>query len=422
MAGAALEGHDARAFLRDRFPALNKPFAQAPSLLASGGALLLVQIRLTGHKAAMLHFLLLLAAQAATPPAAQGTTPNPLTPAPTAPAAAAWPTREADYVIRDFRFGDGQRLAALRLHYTMLGQPHRDATGRIDNAVMVLHGTGGTGKQFLSPQFADTLYGPGQPLDIRRYWIILPDNIGHGRSSKPSDGLRMHFPRYDYADQVEAQYRLLKDELGIATMRLIMGTSMGCMQGFVWGETHPDYARALMPLACEPVELAGLNRMWRQLLIDGIKADPAWAAGNYTRQPLQGLRTAESLLFIAGAAPLNYQKLYPTRDQASAFASDRVNQALTALDANDLIYQVDSSRNYDPWPGLEKITTPLTWINSADDFINPRNFDYPQAAVKRMPAARFRLIAETPDTHGHGTHSWAVNWQADLADLLKRTE
>jgi len=205
-------------------------------------------------------------------------------PAPAAIGAATkWPIREADFLIRDFRYRSGQRMPSLRIHYTTLGQPRRNARGEIDNAVMVLHGTGGSGKQFLQPQFADELYGPGQPLDISRYWIILPDNIGHGGSSKPSDGLRMRFPAYDYDDMVEAQYRLLSEGLGIRRMRLIMGTSMGCMHGFVWAETRPDFARALMPLACQPIEIAGLNRMWRQLLVDGIKADPAWAGGRYEK-------------------------------------------------------------------------------------------------------------------------------------------
>ncbi|MEH3103626.1 MAG: alpha/beta fold hydrolase [Sphingomonas phyllosphaerae] len=368
----------------------------------------------------MLSSLLFFALQAATP---AGPAVPPLAAA-TSPAAPAprWPVREADFVIRDFRFAYGEALPALRIHYSTLGQPHRNARGEIDNAVMVLHGTGGSGKQFLVPQFADELYGPGQPLDIRRYWIILPDGIGHGGSSKPSDGLRMRFPRYDYADMVEAQYRLLRDGLGIRRMRLIMGTSMGCMHSLMWGETHPDFARALMPLACEPVPIAGLNRMWRQLLIDGIKADPAWGGGDYRQQPLQGLRTAQTALFMAGAAPLNLQKLYPDRDAAAAFAQERVAAAIARLDANDLIYQVDASRTYDPSTRLAAITAPLVWINSADDFINPRNLDYPAQAVRRMKDARFRLIPETADTHGHGTHTWAVNWKADLAGLLARTE
>ena len=353
----------------------------------------------------MLAFLAALAAQAAAPPAK------------------AWPTHDADVVLKDFRFRDGERLPELKIHYTTLGQPHRNAAGEIDNAVMVLHGTGGDGHQFLRPQFADELYGSGQPLDISKYWIILPDNIGHGQSSKPSDGLRMKFPKYDYDDMVEAQYRMLTEGLGIRRMRLIMGTSMGCMMSFMWGEQHPDFARALMPLACEPIEIAGLNRMWRQLVIEGIEKDPAWNGGNYVKQPEQGLRTAESILFIAGGAPLNLQKLYPTREAAKAYVEQRVESGIAGLDANDTIYQFDSSRSYNPWPHLGKISAPLTWVNSADDFINPRNLDVPSRALKRMNKnARFRLIPESGETHGHGTHTWAAFWKKDLSELLARSE
>jgi len=325
-------------------------------------------------------------------------------------------------VLKDFAFRSGESLPELRMHYTTLGAPHRNAAGVIDNAVMVLHGTGGTGQQFLRPQFADELYGPGQPLDIRKYWIILPDNIGHGKSSKPSDGLRMKFPKYDYVDMIEAQHRMLTEGLGVKHMRLIMGTSMGCMHSFMWGEMYPDFASALMPLACEPIEIAGLNRMWRQLVIDGIEKDPAWNGGNYVKQPQQGLRTAESILFIAGGAPLNLQKAYPTRAAAQAYVEQRVENGMTDLDANDMIYQFDSSRNYNPWPNLEKIKAPLTWVNSADDFINPRNLEIPNQALKRMKNARFRLIPESVETHGHGTHTWATFWKKDLVELLARPE
>jgi homoserine O-acetyltransferase len=340
-----------------------------------------------------------------------------------APATArTWPTHEQDIVLKNFRFLDGETLPALKMHVTTLGAPHRNASGQIDNAVMVLHGTGGTGKQFLAPQFADELYGPGQPLDIRKYWIVLPDNIGHGGSSKPSDGMRMRFPKYDYNDMVEAQHRMLTEGLGITHMRLIMGTSMGCMHSFVWGEAYPGFASALMPLACEPIEIAGLNRMWRLLAINGIEADPAWRGGNYASQPMTGLRSAENLLFVAGAAPLFYQSQYPTRVAAGAFAESRVATAIKALDANDLIYQLDSSRNYNPWPSLERIKVPLTWINSADDFINPRNFTFSEQAMKRVPSAQFRLIPETSETHGHGTHTWAKFWKQDLSALLARSQ
>jgi len=356
----------------------------------------------------MISVLLALAAQAAAPPART------------------WPTRERDIVLKDFRFGSGETLPELRMHVTTLGSPHRDRAGRIDNAVMVLHGTGGDGKQFLRPQFADELYGPGQPLDINRYWILLPDNVGHGKSSKPSDGMRMRFPKYDYDDMVKAQHRMLTEGLGVTHLRLIFGTSMGCMHAFVWGETYPDFTSALMPMACQPIEIAGLNRMWRQLVIDGIKSDPAWgegkSAGEYDQEPVAGLRTAQSILFIAGGAPLYLQKTYPTREKAKAFVEESVEKGIGALDANDMIYQFESSRNYNPWPKLEAITAPMTWINSADDFINPRNLDVPRQAVKRMKNARFRLIAETADTRGHGTHTWAKFWKADLIELLQRSE
>jgi homoserine O-acetyltransferase len=221
---------------------------------------------------------------------------------------------------------------------------------------------------------------------------------------------------------VRAQHQLLTKGLGIRRMRLIMGTSMGCMHSFVWGETWPDFARALMPLACQPIEIAGLNRVWRQLLVDGIKADPAWAQGEYKTQPVQGLRTAASMLLVAGAAPLNLQEVYSTREAATRYARQRITASLKGLDANDLIYQVEASRTYNPWLKLESIKAPLVWINSADDFINPRNLDVPQRAMNRMPKARFRLIPETDETRGHGTHTWARFWKSDLADLLIRTE
>ena len=348
--------------------------------------------------------LLLAAAQVATMPVR---TPEPV---------------ERDVTLRNFHFRSGENLPELRMHVATLGTPHRNAAGQIDNAVMVLHGTGGSGKQFLQPQFADELYGPGQPLDLGRYYVILPDNIGHGGSSKPSDGLRMKFPKYDYDDMVTAQRRMLAEGLGVTHLRLIMGTSMGCMHGFVWAETYPDFTSALMPMACEPIEIAGLNRMWRQLAINGIEADPAWQGGNYRTQPMTGLRAAQNLLFVAGAAPLLYQQQYPTRIAAGAFAEERVAAAIQKLDANDLIYQLDSSRNYNPWPRLEQIKAPMTWINSADDFINPRNFTFPAEALKRMPTARFRLIPESAQTHGHGTHTWAKFWKADLIALLARSE
>jgi homoserine O-acetyltransferase/O-succinyltransferase len=328
---------------------------------------------------------------------------------------------EGDVGLRDFRFRSGETLPELRIHYATLGVPHHDASGAIDNAVMVLHGTGGSGRQFLAPQFADELYGPGQPLDLARYYVILPDGIGHGRSSKPSDGLRMRFPHYDYDDMVEAQRQLL-ERLGVTRLRLLMGTSMGCMHGFVWAQTHPDRVRALMPMACLPVEIAGHNRMWRRMAVEGIRSDPAWVDGNYAAQPVQGLRTAVSLLQVAGFAPLYLQRAYPTRETAEAYIVERVERDIATRDANDLIYQLEASRTYDPLPNLERIRAPMTWVNSADDFINPPDYGIAEAAARRMPTVRYVLIPATAETRGHGTHTWARFWKNELVDLLARTE
>ncbi|MEA3047193.1 MAG: homoserine O-acetyltransferase/O-succinyltransferase [Sphingomonadales bacterium] len=342
-----------------------------------------------------------------------------------APAAAQtdWAARltEGDATLPDFRFRSGETLPELRIHYATLGAPHRDARGEIDNAVMVLHGTGGSGRQFLAPQFADELYGPGQPLDLARYYVILPDGIGHGRSSRPSDGLRMRFPHYDYDDMVEAQ-RLMLGRLGVARLRLLMGTSMGCMHGFVWAEAHPEMLRAIMPMACLPTQIAGHNRMWRRMAVEGIRRDPAWQDGNYASEPVQGLRTAVSLLQVAGFAPLYLQRTYPTREGAEAYIVDRVERDIATRDANDLIYQLEASRTYNPLPNLERIRTPITWVNSADDFINPPDYGIAQAAARRMPTARYVLIPASAETRGHGTHTWARFWKRELVDLLARTE
>lgn len=329
--------------------------------------------------------------------------------------------REGDVVLRDFRFNDGKRLAELKIHYLTLGTPRRDRRGRIANAVMVLHGTGGSGRQFLQPQFADELYGPGQPLDLSRFYVILPDGIGHGKSSKPSDGLRMRFPAYNYADMVEAQRRLLQ-RLGVARLRLLMGTSMGCMHGFVWGAAHPRMVRAMMPLACLPVRIAGHNRMWRKAAIEGIKADPAWLGGEYKAQPVQGLRTAVSLLQTVGFAPLYLQKAYPTPDAADAYITDRIARDIPTRDANDLIYQLGASYDYDPSGSLERIAVPTTWVNSTDDLINPWDYGIAEAAAQRLPRTRYVLIRATDETRGHATHSWARFWKDELVALLKRTE
>lgn len=328
---------------------------------------------------------------------------------------------EGDAILKDFTFGTGEKLSELKIHYTTLGTPQRDAKGNVTNAVMILHGTGGTGKQFFQPQFANELFGPGQVLDTRKYYVILPDNIGHGGSSKPSDGMRMAFPKYDYDDMVRGQYRLLTEGLGVKKLKVLLGTSMGCMHAFVWGETYPGFSRALMPMACEPTQIAGRNRLWRKMAMDAIKADPAWMGGDYTAQPLTGLRTAQSLLTLAGGAPMSLQAQYPTRDAADAYLAEALPRALGALDANDLLYQINSSRNYDPSARLELITVPVTWINSADDFINPPELGLSEQFVPRLKDVRYRLIPSSPEGKGHGTHTWAKFWKDDLRELLERS-
>lgn len=329
---------------------------------------------------------------------------------------------EGDFRTADFALTGGQRLAELRLHYRTLGEPRRGADGRVENAVLLLHGTGGTGAQFLSPQFAGELFGPGQPLDAARYFIIMPDNLGHGGSSKPSDGLRARFPEYGYADMVEAQRRLLTEGLGVDRLRLILGTSMGCMHAFVWGETHPDFADALMPLACEPTAIVGRNRLWRTMLKNAIRSDPAWRGGDYAEQPREGLREAVDLLVLAGGAAMPLQQDLATREAVDAYAAAQQARRLPTLDANDLWYQVNASHDYDPSGGLERITAPVTWINSADDFINPPELGLSEQFVPRIANVRYRLIPNSMGGKGHGTHTWATFWKDDLIELLARSE
>jgi homoserine O-acetyltransferase len=331
-------------------------------------------------------------------------------------------THEGDLIVRDFHFRSGETLPELRLHYTTIGTPRRDASGRVVNAVMVLHGTGGSGAQFLRPQFADVLFQPGGVLDPAKYFIILPDDVGHGKSSKPSDGLHARFPHYDYDDMVELERRVLVDGLHVDHLRLIMGTSMGCMHAFIWGEEHPDFSDALMPLACEPVEIAGRNRMWRKMTIDAIRNDPAWQGGEYKTEPREALRTVADILRIAGSTALPFQIAYPTAKAADADLEHYVDSELATLDANDWLYQVESSRDYDPSPNLEKITAPVMWINSADDFINPPELGIPERAIKRIKRGRYVLIPIGPNTHGHGTHTWAAIWQQHLIELLQESE
>jgi homoserine O-acetyltransferase len=336
-----------------------------------------------------------------------------------------WSEKENIYVIKNFKFGTGETLPELSLHYLTLGTPHHNAAGHVDNAVLLLHGTGGNEHTLMVSAFSDPLFGPGDPLDITKYFLILPDDIGHGSSSKPSDGLHMKFPHYDYDDMVRSQYIMLTEGMHVDHLRLILGTSMGCMQSFVWGETYPTFMDALAPFACYPTEIAGRNRMTRYMAIEAIKHDPVWNNGEYTSEPFEGLRGAEEMLLVMGSAPLLMQKNYPTRAQAEKYVDDLMARLLPLFDANNLIYYVDASRNYNPEPKLSSIVAPALWINSADDFINP-----PEVGEKlinpevlpMMPKTKFILIPISDATRGHGTHTQANVWKQYLANFMKETE
>ncbi len=324
---------------------------------------------------------------------------------------------EGDYRVHDFRFRSGETLPELNLHYTTYGKPVTDANGNLNNAVLVLHGTTGSGQQFTSANFAGVLFGPGQLLDAEHYFIILPDAIGSGHSTKPSDGLRARFPHFDYDDMVEAQHRLLTEGLKVNHLRLLMGTSMGCMHSWIWLESYPDFADAAMPLACLPVQIAGRNRMMRKMIMDSIRTDPEWMDGDYKQQPA-GLRSALNIFLILTSSPLQMQKNYPTRDQADAYVDQFLKARMATMDANDTLYAFDASRDYDPSSRLDRIKIPVMFVNSADDLINPPELGIAEEQIKKVKKGRFVLLPITEQTRGHGTHSLPAVWKQYLAELL----
>ncbi|HEV3098877.1 MAG TPA: alpha/beta fold hydrolase [Candidatus Udaeobacter sp.] len=328
---------------------------------------------------------------------------------------------EGDYTIRDFKFASGETLPELRLHYRTLGKSEKDAQGKTTNAVLIMHGTTGSGAQFIRPEFAGELFGKDQPLDATKFFIVLPDGIGHGKSSKPSDGMHAKFPRYGYLDMVEAQYRLLTEGLGVNHARLVMGTSMGGMHTWLWGELHPDFMDALMPLASLPTQISGRNRAWRRMVIDAIRNDPAWNDGDYKTQP-PSLRTAAEMLWFMSSNPVLRQKDAPTLAKTDEVLDKFVEQIVKTDDANDVLYALEASHDYDPAPNLEKIQAPLLAINSADDLINPPELGILDREIKRVPHGRAIVIPFSDKTRGHGSHTLAALWKDQLADLLKETE
>lgn len=330
------------------------------------------------------------------------------------------PPVEGDFVLRDFRFQSGETLPELRIHYRTLGRPAYDAHGVVRNAVLILHGTTGSGAQFIRPEFAGELFGAGQPLDAARFFIVLPDSIGHGQSGRPSDGLHARFPHYGYLDMVEAQYRLLTEGLRVNHLRLVMGTSMGGMHTWLWGELHPDFMDALMPLASLPTQIAGRNRVWRRMIIDAIRHDPAWQNGEYQAQP-PSLRTAAEMLYFMSSNPVLRQQETPTRARTDAVLDAFVDAAMKNDDANDVLYAVDASRDCDPAPGLEQIRAPLLAVNSADDLINPPELRILEGAIQRVPHGRAVVLPMNAQTRGHGTHTLAAVWKDQLERLLQES-
>ncbi|HKU15468.1 MAG TPA: alpha/beta fold hydrolase [Steroidobacteraceae bacterium] len=327
---------------------------------------------------------------------------------------------EGDFVVKNFRFASGETLPELRLHYRTLGKLQRDAKGVARNAVLIMHGTGGTGAQFLRPEFAGELFRAGGELDTERFFVILPDGIGHGKSSKPSDGLHGRFPHYGYEDMIAAEYRLLSEGLGVQHLRLVMGTSMGGMHTWLWGQRYPDAMDALMPLASLPAQISGRNRAWRRIAIDAIRLDPQWRGGDYREQPA-GLRTAQQMLWLVGSNPVLRQQEMPDLARSDQVFDAAVADSMRAADANDVLYALEASRDYDPAPGLEKIRAPLLAINFADDLVNPPELGILEREIKRVPHGRAIVMPVTPLSRGHGTHTVAAVWKQHLAELLRNT-
>jgi homoserine O-acetyltransferase len=318
---------------------------------------------------------------------------------------------ENDWVAKNFRFHDGEIASELRLHYTTVGAPS-------GQPVLILHGTTQSGTAMLAPAFAGELFGPGQPLDASKYYIILPDAIGHGKSAKPSDGLKAKFPRYNYEDMVDAHYRLLTEGLGIRHLRMVLGLSMGGMQSWIWGARYPDFMDALVPMASQPAEMSSRNWMLRRLIIDSIRNDPDWNNGDYAAQP-RSARFASVFYGIAtNGGTLAYQKSAPTRAAADKLLEDRLAAPFNA-DANDVLYQWDSSRDYNPAPGLSRIQAVVLAINSGDDERNPPETGVMERELARIKSAKLYLIPSSEETRGHGTAFFAKFWKQQVQELLQ---
>jgi homoserine O-acetyltransferase len=325
-------------------------------------------------------------------------------------------SQEADFIISNFAFASGETLPELRQHYLTHGTPRRDAAGRIVNAVLLLHNTTGSAREWLGPGLGGELFGPGQPLDATQWFLVMPDCVGFGGSSKPSDGLRARFPRYRYHDMVAAQHRLVTEGLGIDRLRLVLGLSMGGMLTWLWGGTHPGMMDGLVPLASQPGPMSGRNWIQRRMAIEAIRSDPDWNGGDYATQPTRYTLTPFGGLLTQSVVRIQEQA--PTRAAADALYAQMVERARKG-DANDRLYQLEASMDYDPTPLLERIAAPLLAINFADDMLNPPELGVMGAAMPRVRRGRHLLVPAGPQSRGHVTALQAAQWKQHLADFMQ---
>jgi homoserine O-acetyltransferase len=324
---------------------------------------------------------------------------------------------QADAFFDNYRFRDGEILPRLRIHYSTLGSPHRNAQGQIDNAVLVIHWTGADGKTLLSKNYMEALFAPGRPLDATRYFLILPDNVGHGQSSKPSDGLKAAFPKYGYADMVDLQHRLVTEKLGIEHLHAILGMSMGGMNAWQWAEAYPDAMDGIMPVVSMPIPISGRNMLWRRIVVDAIRSDPQWNGGNYTAPPQGWLKAFPLMGMMLDGVP-HLQVLVPDAPAADRFIADARSQAIT-IDANDILYSLSSSADYDPQPGLAAIKTKVYALNFADDEFNPVELRVLEELMPKVHGGRFTVQPASARSLGHLTMAHPELWSEHVAEFMR---
>jgi homoserine O-acetyltransferase len=325
--------------------------------------------------------------------------------------------QEGDFVVRDYRFGTGEVLPEVRIHFTTIGTPHRDALGKIDNAILLLHGTMGRGRAFFADVFRGAMFGPGQPFDLGKYYVVLPDDLGHGRSTKPSEGLHGHFPHYRYRDMVDLEHRLVADKLGVERLRLVAGTSMGGMHAWMWSEAYPDAMDGVIPIACQPAAIRGRNLVWRRIVVEATRNDPGYSGGDYTETPRGYLATLPVFRMMVDS-PAHLDRTVSDVGEATRFVAGDSPGAQPPVDANDAIYALDASVDYDPEPALGKIRAKVLAINFADDQVNVDSLGVVERLVPEVRGARYVIVPESPGSEGHRTLMLASQWSRHVGDFM----